>query len=149
MFVSSLTPVLSETLVAALLAALNTRPGAALLATPTLHLYSSVSGPISPASTVSQFTECTFTGYAAVTLSSFVGPILLPNNLGYGILGVGNFLAGSVTPPGQSAVGYWIDDGSTALYLAEQFAAPVPFVSLGNFLELSVIFPIMTPARAQ
>lgn len=143
MFAQSQAPTLMNTLVAALLACLSTRPAAALLTTPTLHLFTAITGSINPNSTVSQFTEADFIGYAAVTLDSFSGPVNLPAGNGQGLFGEGLFIAGSgIVYPGQSILGYWIDDASTTLYLAEQFATPIPIVRPGDFLDLDAFFAI-------
>jgi hypothetical protein len=132
-----------------MLAALMTRPAGALLSTPTVHLYTSATSPPSPTSTVADFTEATFAGYAASVIAALVGPVNLPNAAGQGVLQTVNFVGGAIVSPGQTVIGYWIDDGATAYYLGEAFPNPVLFVNPGDFLDLAVIFPVITPAQVQ
>lgn len=147
MFVQSQNITLGEGFLAEVLAGLLTAPSSSFFSTPTLHLFTSVSGTITPLSTVNQFTEATFTGYAASVIASFSGSILLPSNQGYGAIAQKIFVAGAVTAPGQNVMGYWLDNGSTNFYAAEQFATPVPFTASGDFLDLAVVIGLLTPAR--
>jgi hypothetical protein len=147
-FLQSLVPWLQTTLLQALLGALQTRPAAALLTTPTVHLYTALSGQLGPAVDVSQFTEATFSGYAAVALSGFTGPVNVPSNQGQGIFGSSEFTANSsITSPGQIALGYWVDDGTSTIYLCESFETPVLFVNPGDFLNLATFFAIPWTTR--
>lgn len=132
-----------------MLEALTTRPAGALLTTPTVHLFTAGPQPISGTSVPGDFTEATFSGYAAVTLSGFLGPINLPSNDGRGVHQEADFLAGAgAGPPGQSILGYWLDNGSTTFYGGETFQTPVQIVNPGDFLSLDVVFPINNPASA-
>lgn len=143
MFAQSQQPTLMNGLLAELLGTLQTRPAAALLVTPTLHLFTALTGNITPNSATTQFTEASFTGYAASTISGFSGPVNLPAGNGQGLFASALFTAGSgIVYPGQSILGYWIDDASTVLYLAERFATPIPIVFPGDFLELAAFFAI-------
>jgi hypothetical protein len=139
-FVTSIAPTWNYVLAENLLLALMARPGAALMATPTVHLFTAVSAPISPTITTSAFTEASFTGYAAVVLSSLDGPVNLPPANVIGSYQTSNFIAGSVTSPGQTILGYWVDNGAATMYLAELFAAPIPIARLGDFISLDVIW---------
>lgn len=126
------------------LLALTTRPAGALLTTPTMHLYTARTAPITPQSTVSEFTEATFVGYAAVTMT-FSAPLNLPAAAGVGVLSTGNFIAGALTAT-QNVIGYWIDDTAGNFYGAEDFSAPVPIASPGDFVSVDAIIPILNPA---
>jgi hypothetical protein len=139
-FITSVNPVMGVGLAEALLSTLSARPAAALLATPTLHLYTSGPTPITPQSVPGDFTEATFTGYAAVTLGTFLGPIILPGTEGYGLHVEGDYLAGAVTPPGQNIAGYWVDNGAGTFYYGETFAVPIPLAHAGDFISLDVIW---------
>lgn len=149
MIASSIQPTLQESLVAALVAAFSTRPAAALIVTPTVHLYTAVSAPVSPNSLIADFTEATFAGYAnqTVTLS---GPRNFPNNLGLGEGGPVAFVASSgITTPGQSCLGYWIDDGVSTIYAAEAFPTPILFVHPYDYLELTILLGCLYAPRQQ
>ena len=131
MYVQTQELTLAQALVDALLAALSTRPAAALLTTPTVHLYTAVTSPISPTSAVADFTEATFPGYAAVVMGSLLGPVNLPNGDGRGLHVECDYLAGAVVYPGETIIGYWIDDGATTFYGGETFQTPVNIVKSG------------------
>lgn len=146
-FVRSALITYTEALVAALLAAFSARPSAALLQTATCHLYTASSAPISPQSTVSQFTEASFAGYAPVVMSPLIGPINLPSGEGMGVHVEADFLCTSTATPGYNIIGYWVDNGATVLYAAESFASPIPIVFLGDFVSLDVIFGVDNPVN--
>lgn len=140
-FITSQNPVMSQGLAEAILAALSTRPSTALLATPTVHLFTAGPSPILPTSKTTDFTEATFTGYAAVVQSALLGPINLPPPDGYGVHAESDFLA---TPSGSFVgaviAGYWVDNGSTTFYYGEYFKTPIPIVNPGDFVSLDVIW---------
>lgn len=142
--VQSLNPVLARDVVSDLLAALSARPAAALLVTPFVHLFTAGPSPITPDSVPGDFTEATFTGYAPIALTL---PLLGPVNADANDLGVHNeadFLAGAVIPPGETIMGYWVDEaasGGTVLYMAEDFDTPIPIASIGDYISLDVLFP--------
>lgn len=141
MFITSATPVMAQPLAEALLAALSLRPSAALLATPTVHLYTAGPSPITPQATPAQFTEATFTGYAPVSMGTLLGPIALPGSDGYGVHVACDFLA---TPSSSfvtnNIVGYWVDNGSTTYYYGEAFDTPIPISVPTDFVSLELIF---------
>lgn len=144
MFVQTRNPILSRALLDALLAALSARPAAALLVTPFVHLFTAGPAPITLDSVSADFTAATFTGSAAVALPL---PLLGPINVDASDLGAHNevdFLATAVTPPGQTILGYWIDNAAaspTEIYLAETFETPISIAIPGDYISLDVIFP--------
>jgi hypothetical protein len=55
-----------------------------------------------------------------------------------------DFLGGAVVPPGETILGYWIDEAAaagTTLYLAEYFATPIGIALPGDYVSLDVLFP--------
>jgi len=145
MFIQSRNPVYSRAILDALLGALDTVPAAALLVTPFVHLFTAGPSPITPDSVPADFTEATFTGYAADALAlPLLGPITA-DSLHQGVHQEVDFLAGAVTPPGQVILGYWIDEAATAgtdFYMGEIFEVPIPIAALGNYISLDVVFPL-------
>jgi hypothetical protein len=138
-FFQSSAPTLSQiNLLEPMLAALSARPAAALLTTPTVHLFTAGPSPISPTQVPSDFTEATFIGYAAVVLASLLGPIITPSNTCEGVFNNANFIAGAIVGS-QTILGYWVDNGSTEFYLGEYFPSPALIVSPGDFVDLAVI----------
>jgi hypothetical protein len=129
----------------ALLNALSTRPAAALLATPTVKLYTAGPTPVHPTNVVGDFTEATFTGYAAVVLGAWSGVVNLPNQDGQGIHQDATFTAGAIVGPGQNILGYWMDDGAGNFQGGEAFPAPIPINILGDFLSIDVFLPQLNP----
>jgi hypothetical protein len=141
MIAQSINPVLAETLVASMVAAMKTIPGAVLVATPTVHLFTAVTGNITPQIATTAFTEATFPGYAALT-PTLAGPLNLSANQGLAEGLSGSYVASTgITSPGQTCLGYWVDNGSTVMYVAELFVTPVVFVNPYDFLELTVLLP--------
>lgn len=139
MIAQSQQPTMSEPLIAAIASALTTVPGGALILTPHLHLFTAITGLITPASTVSQFTEATFAGYAAASIT-LAGPLNFTNSTGLGLGANANFVANSsITSPGQNILGYWIDNGTSTFYAAEMFPNPYQIVNPFDFLDLLVI----------
>ena len=138
MFPQSIAPVWSQALLAAMLAAIQTRPAAALTAALKVHLYTAGPSPILPTSTPSSFTEATFTGYAAVTLGTLSGPIITPGATCEGLFANASFIGTTGLTP-QTILGYWIDDGSTNFVLGEAFPTPIQIVHPGDFIDLAAI----------
>ncbi len=147
MFVQSNNIVFGRPLVEALLSALDTVPGAALLVTPFIHLWTAGPATITPLSLPADFTEALFVGYAAQAWNL---PLAGPINIDGETLGVHNeenFLAGAVVPPGEMIAGYWIDEAAvagTVLYMAERFAAPIPIAVAGDYISLDAIAALRT-----
>lgn len=141
MFVTSLNPVMGQGIAEQLLAALSTRPSAALLTTPKVHLFTVGPTAIGPYTKTDAFTEATFGGYAAQDLSPLDGPINLPGTEGFAVFADVNFIAGDLsTHPGQTILGYWVDDGGTDFYYGEIFDTPIAIGVPGDFIALSVIW---------
>lgn len=141
MFLVAKDPVWQQSLLSALLEALTTRPAAVLLLTPKVHLFSAVTSAPNPFSLLTDFTENTFDGYAAQSLSMPAAPTRLTTNTGMQKQGDVDFIAGgAIIAPGESAIGYWIDDGAANMYMAELFVTPVSFVNPGDTLSLDSIF---------
>jgi hypothetical protein len=144
MFVQTRNPILSRALLDALLAALSTRPAAALLVTPFVHLFTAGPSPITLDTVSADFTEAAFTGSAPGALAL---PLLGPINIDASDLGAHNevdFLCTAVTPPGETILGYWIDNSATTpteIYLSETFQTPVSIATPGDYISLDVIFP--------
>lgn len=144
-FVTSQNIVLGRPLAAALLGALSARPAAALLVTPFVHLFTAGPVNITPDNLPADFTEATFTDYAAIALPL---PLLGPINVGDQQLGVHeevDFLAGAVVPPGENILGYWIDEAAAAgavMYMAELFEQPIPIAVMGDFISLDSVFAL-------
>lgn len=137
-------PVLGRPLVDALLDALSVVPGAALLVTPKVHLFTAGPTPILPTSLPADFTQATFAGYAAAALAlPLLGSIQIdPNDLAQH--NEVDFLAGAVVAPGETILGYWVDEavaGGLVLYMAEIFETPIPITQVGDYISLDVAFP--------
>lgn len=145
MFWTTKLATLAYALVKNIILALSTRPAAALLTTPTMHLYTARSAPITPQSTVAEFTEANFVGYAAVALT-FSAPINLSGNVGIATLATANFIAGVLTST-QNVQGYWVDDTAGNFYCAEDFPAPVPITLPGDFVSVDVLLPVLNPSQ--
>jgi len=144
MFIQTRNPVYSRTLSEAILGALDVNPAAALIVTPFLHLFTVGPAPITPDSVIADFTECTFVGYAPVAVTF---PLLGPIKLADFVIAVERslmFVGGAIVPPGENALGYWVDDaavGGTNLYISEAFVGPAGFALPGDFLQLDLLFP--------
>lgn len=144
-FLQTVNPTYGRPLSAALGGALSVVPGAALLTTPHVHLFTAGPAPITPANLPADFTEATFVGYAPTVLAlPLLGPLQFDtDDLGW--YNDADFLAGAVVPPGQSILGYWVDEaaaGGLKLYMGEIFAAPVPIANIGDFINLDLLFAI-------
>jgi hypothetical protein len=124
------TPYGLSALMAAVKAYLVTAPGY------TVKLFQNNMNP-NPQSVLADFTEATFDGYTAITLTALVGPdrdvtggFRLYNQLGWQ-------QSGSVTP--NVIYGFYVVDHTAALIAAYRFAAPVAmndqYSSLSFMLE--------------
>lgn len=144
-FLQSKNPIYSRVLADNLLGDLSARPAAAHLVTPFVHLFTAGPGLITPDFLPADFTESAFVGYAPAALAL---PLVGPINADAAHTGVHNgvdFLAGAVVPPGETVLGYWIDDNATTpttQYLAETFETPVPIANIGDYISLDVIFAL-------
>jgi hypothetical protein len=141
-FVKSRAGFFKRAILNAFLGALSARPAAALLVTPFVHLYKAAAHPPSQDSAIADFTECAFTGYAPVALAlPMLGPIN-PDPSNSGVHNEADFLAGAIVGPGETVLGYWIDDaavGGVNLYFSEQLATPIPIAAIGDFVSLDVL----------
>lgn len=150
-FQRSIRPWLTQTLADALLEALQARPSAALLVSPTVHLRTDVLNP-TPTTPASAYTEATFAGYAPVTLTlPMVGPVNAALNT-RALEEDAEFIASSALSSTENITGYWVDNGAsspTVTYMAENFPNPDPIVRPGDFVSLDVIFPIFENPAAQ
>ncbi len=141
-FVVASAPVMNRALVRQLMTALTARPAAALLATPTVRLFTAGPSPITPDVAAVDFTEATFSGYAAFNLAFSVGVINLPSGDGLGIQGDADYFCNAAFPGGETILGYWVEDGSGTIYQAEYFPAPVVILNSGDFVSIDNIFGI-------
>jgi len=145
-------PVFGRALVEALLDSLSAVPVAAGLVTPKVKLFTAGPSPITPDSVPADFTEATFAGYAAGALAL---PLLGSINIDPNHLGQHNevdFLAGAVVAPGESILGYWIDDSvgaPTKMYMGEIFETPIPIAVAGDYISLDVVFSAELTAELQ
>src|SRR5258708_629207 len=122
-----------------MLAALGTRPAAALLTTPSIVLYTV--GPVpTPAMDLANYTMATFRGYAA-DLITLTGPVILGGN-DMGMIGTVNFAVTAGSPLTDTLLGYLLTDGVTALYGGEAFPAPITVSGVGSFLQIDVVIPL-------
>jgi hypothetical protein len=127
-------------IVAAMLGALSTRPAGALLATPTVDLFTNNYVP-TPQDTFSAYTVPTFTGYAAAAVT-LAGPV----NTGpatVSMIGTVVFEATANIDGGVTCYGCVLSNGSGTFYGAYQFEEPVTFVNSGDFLSLTVALPVL------
>lgn len=113
------------------------------LAGATVHLYTNDYTP-TPQSVVGDFTEATFTGYAAVAVAGWTANRLEAS-------GAVSTDATNVIPfvgpgdaTGQSIMGYFVKSagGGTPYLYAVKFAAPVPLNSPADVLALVATFRI-------
>lgn len=151
MFWTGNRPIWRRTIIEGFLAALMTRPGAALISAPTLHLWvgSVVVTPDIPLQTLLD-AEATFTGYppggvALGTLSTAVN--LLP-----GVIGLhadNTFIVGTPVVVAENVAGYWIDQGAGADWvLAEEFSEVFPMANAGDFLAIELLLPLPLEQQA-
>ena len=130
----------SRALTRALLEALTAIPGAILLLTPKIALWTD--GPMpTPDFDPATYTLPTFHGYvaAAVTLA---GPV----NIGgtdQALIASVDFTATSGGPIADTCNGYMLlDTGLTIPYMIERFASPIGFGAVGDFLQIDLILPL-------
>lgn len=130
----------SRALTRAFLAALTTIPGAALLATAKIMLWTD--GPtIGPDFDPADYTEPTFNGYAAAAVT-----LAAPVNIGgtdLARIGSVDFVATSGGPIDDTCNGYALVDTTLAIgYLIERFPNPISFGAIGDFLQIDLIVPL-------
>jgi len=133
----------------ALITTLSTRPAGALLATPTVRLFTDTGLTITPATLLTAFHEADFDGYVAAAISAWVGPVLNAQSSAL-LHQEADFIAGSAIAPGQAVYGYYItDDPATKWYFAEVFrnssGTPIAmqFAAPGDYLSVDVAAAVM------
>lgn len=141
-------PVIMRHLVASLLASMGSRPSAAIPGVMSVDLFTAGPSVITPDNVVADFTLATFGGYAQQGLDPTTPPpVEVPANNGLALIGNGVFYADiTIVPPGQIVIGYILTDQATGLILevAELFDDPVSFAVNGDFLNLTILVPILT-----
>lgn len=130
----------SRVLLNALLACLTARPGAALLVTPKVLLFSGSAIP-SADSVVADFTPAVYSGYGDVALT-LTGPVDLTPD-GQAMIGTATFTSTTASPfVPDTVTGYIVYDGATAYYGGERFDAPVEISAAGQFIAVNVQLPL-------
>jgi hypothetical protein len=128
------------------LAALSTRPAAALLVAPKLRLSVDPAFAPSPGMTIAALAahETDFSGYTAGGYAlTLAGPVTLTTNAVGEVASAVAVAAAAAPFIGGQITGYWVDDG-TNVVLAEAFgpAGPVPIAAPGDFCQVDVRFPL-------
>lgn len=124
----------------ALLGSLTAIPGAILLLTPKVLLWTD--GPtITPDFDPAAYTEATFHGYVAATVT-LSGPV----NIGgtdLAMIASVDFTATSGGTIADTCNGYALVDTSKAIgYMIERFPNPISFGVVGDFLQIDLIVPL-------
>jgi hypothetical protein len=130
----------SRALINTLLLAFGARPGAALMTTPTVRLASAVSA-VSPDSAPTDFTECTFTGYAGVALT-LTNPAVNVGPSIQGLLANAVFVMSALTAGAEAAVAVYLTSGDGATFYGGEMLNPnVNFANPGDFFDYTLILP--------
>lgn len=131
----------SRALIDALLEALSTVPGAALLATPKIMLWTD--GPaITPDWDPAAYTEPTFHGYAAAAVTLSVATVNIGGTDQARVASV-VFAATAGGAIADNVNGYALVDTTKAIpYLIERFPSGFSFGQVGDFLQLDLIVPL-------
>jgi hypothetical protein len=125
----------SRALADLVLATVQVRPAAALIATLKIALFTGSTTP-GPDSVYADFTEANFSGYARATVTN-PAPIVAPSSLDVGILCQALFVATTATPFVPNTVtGYFLTDGTTGYYGGERFTTPFPVAIAGDFIAI-------------
>lgn len=144
-------PTWRRTIIEGMLAALMTRPAAALIATPKIHLWVG-DLTIDSQTPLATFTgaEATFSGYPAG--GATLGVLSVPLNLLPEVIGLhadNDFIVSDPPTITETVSGYWIDYGAGADWLvAEAFASPVPMAAFGDFLVIEILLPLPLEQQA-
>jgi hypothetical protein len=105
-----------------------------------VHLFQNDFNPTDQ-SLLTDFTEATYDGYAATSISFPTGPFRRPDGSFAVAGGAGGTMTGSTTP--NTIFGYYLTDFTgTQLIASRRFATPIPMVDefshFGWFLELAI-----------
>lgn len=139
MIVQSLVPCWNAAFLDTMLAALSTRPAAALAPAISLHLFTNDYTP-TPQDLAAAYTEANFSGYAAASPTPSV-PVSL-SNLAEALLASATFVAVTASPfVPNNLFGYYFTAGGL-LVMSERFASVVPIAGPGDFLELVGLLPL-------
>jgi hypothetical protein len=114
-----------------------------LCSSPMVHLATAGPGVITPGWQSTDFTEADFLGYAAAGLLDPGLSVNSPSGLGQSVLQ--DFLFQCTSPPaspGQTIVGYWVDDVNVGPVLAELFPTPLQILSAGDYVNLALSLPV-------
>jgi hypothetical protein len=140
-FFQTKSPILSNDAVVSNLQNLGTPPGAP----GDVHLVTAVAEPITPHTTLAQFTEAAFPGYAAVSMGSSTNVVADPRGKWQAWAFSCEFLCtGPVSGIGVLVLGYYLDDGLGNVVSAELFPVPFPILGKGDGVTLSILYPILT-----
>jgi len=115
---------------------------------PKLHLYND-DVPLTPQTVLGDLTECTFTGYLAVTLDALVNVLDVDDVPTVENTDTGTFTADDpLTLPGQAAGYYWTDNESTHLIAVERFPDVFPVNDPGDIVNIiaRIKLPGLTPS---
>jgi len=126
-------------IVAAMLGALPARPAAEIAPTPQLHLFTGALIP-DPDTLLAAFDaeEATFTGYTAVTLPAWVGPVNILSQV-IALISSGDFVVGTPVTISENVTGCYVDYGTgTDWLIAERFPSPFPMATPGDFLQVDL-----------
>lgn len=141
MFEESKLPVISEQLMTTFMTYLTSVAGGAVLGNLGIHLFTAGPLPLLPSAVKTDFTEATFTGYGALGIAT--GPIInLPSGDGQGRSGTGMFACTADGGPSENILGYYILDTVADLAFSEYFETPIPIINAGDFISLTVVFPM-------
>lgn len=147
MFASALNPVISRALINALLDFVTSTTPPAFTGL-IVDLYTSSSAPLGLDMTVGQFTPPVYTGYTSNPISSLSNPGSNSPS-GNGLIVYTN-QAWALTAAPVSTIqilGYYVHSNfptvDTVMW-AEAFVNPIPLQNVGDFLDLELIFPILS-----
>jgi hypothetical protein len=142
---SSLNTVYGKAFASTIIAALTTRPAAALLATVKIRLTTAAPFAPTPNNLIADFTpnEADFVGYTAGGYApTWSAQVNLSGQI-IGILANVTPICSSASSPSPNVVtGYWADDGTNVI-VAEGFVGGLTFgfVNPGDFLDLQCNLP--------
>lgn len=112
----------------------------------TMNLFKSSTNQPSPDWVPSMATPVDFSGYVPQVIPVPPLPFNLPALNQMGLLFQAMFIAnGPVTPPGESAIGYWLEatvgTGGTFMICVETFPTPINFLNSGDAAIVGAVLP--------